>query len=190
MARLEARAAEGHMERDSLILLAQARAALGVSLGTVLPEERLASAARWTGQAVEIAEHLGDDAFHAHTLRMQGNELRKAGHLATAVEQLQRSLDLSRDPADQGGTLAFLCRALGELGDAQRFDDTLDTYRRLLDIREAAYCSSLSRCARSGCVDSSVLAAPSRQAVTFRTQQAPRPRLNGTSSSVSQRVKC
>lgn len=133
VARLEARAAEGHMERDSLILLAQARAALGVSLGTVLPEERLASAARWTGQAVEIAEHLDDDAFHAHTLRMQGNELRKAGHAVEAVERLERSLALSRDPADQGGTLAFLCRALGELGDAERFDTALDTYQRLLD---------------------------------------------------------
>ncbi|WP_280421955.1 helix-turn-helix domain-containing protein [Nocardia carnea] len=133
VARLEARAAEGHMERDSLILLAQARTALGVSLGTVLPEERLGSAARWTGQAVEIAEHLDDDTFHAHTLRMQGNELRKAGHAVEAVERLERSLELSRAPADQGGTLAFLCRALGELGDAQRFDTALDTYRRLLD---------------------------------------------------------
>ncbi|WP_228809395.1 hypothetical protein [Nocardia farcinica] len=65
----------------SLILLAQARVALGVSLGTVLPEERLASAARWTGQAVEIAAHLDDPVFHALTLRMHGNELRKAGRM-------------------------------------------------------------------------------------------------------------
>ncbi|MGH4019375.1 MAG: helix-turn-helix domain-containing protein [Pseudonocardiaceae bacterium] len=44
-ARLEARAAEGHAERDTLVLLGQARLALGVSLGTVLPEERLVTAA-------------------------------------------------------------------------------------------------------------------------------------------------
>lgn len=50
IARLEARAVEGHIERDTLVLLAQARVALGVSLGTVLPEERLAAAARWTAR--------------------------------------------------------------------------------------------------------------------------------------------
>ncbi len=56
VARLEARAAEGHIERDVLRLLAQARAELGVSLGYVLPEERLTSAARWTGRALWLAE--------------------------------------------------------------------------------------------------------------------------------------
>lgn len=60
VARLEARAAEGHLERDTLILLAHGRAALGVSLGTVLPEERLAAAARWTGKALQVAERLDD----------------------------------------------------------------------------------------------------------------------------------
>ncbi|MFE3280949.1 XRE family transcriptional regulator [Nocardia sp. NPDC059239] len=133
VARLEARAAEGHMERDSLILLAQARVALGVSLGTVLPEERLSSAARWTGQAVAVAEKLDDPAFHALTLRMHGNELRKAGHVRPAVARLQQSLELSFAPADQGGSLAFLCRALGELGVATQFDRAIDRYRRLLD---------------------------------------------------------
>lgn len=133
VARMEARAAEGHMERDSLILLAQARVALGVSLGTVLPEERLSSAARWTGQAVKIAAHLDDSYFYAHTLRMHGNELLKAGHPGAAVARLDHSLQLSSDPADQGGSLAFLCRATGELGDADRFDTALSAYRDLLD---------------------------------------------------------
>lgn len=50
VARLEAHVAEGHAERDTLILLGHGRAALGVSLGTVLPEERLTAAARWTGR--------------------------------------------------------------------------------------------------------------------------------------------
>ncbi|MFE3191595.1 helix-turn-helix transcriptional regulator [Nocardia sp. NPDC059240] len=133
VARLEARASEGHMERDSLVLLAQARVALGVSLGTVLPEERLSSAARWTGQAVKIAAHLEDPHFYAHTLRMHGNELRKAGHPGAAVARLDHSLRLSSDPADQGGSLAFMCRAAGELGDAERFDLALNAYRDLLD---------------------------------------------------------
>ncbi|MBF6412883.1 helix-turn-helix domain-containing protein [Nocardia cyriacigeorgica] len=133
VARLEARAAEGHMERDSLVLLAQARVALGVSLGTVLPEERLSSAARWTGQAVKVAKHLDDSQFYAHTLRMHGNELRKAGHPGAAVARLNQSLQLSNDPAEQGGSLAFMCRATGELGNAEQFDTALCAYRELLD---------------------------------------------------------
>ncbi|WP_203217881.1 helix-turn-helix domain-containing protein [Nocardia terpenica] len=133
VARLEARASEGHMERDSLVLLAQARVALGVSLGTVLPEERLPSAARWTGQAVKIAAHLDDSQFYAHTLRMHGNELPKAGHPDAAVARLNHSLRLSNDPAERGGSFAFMCRAAGELGDAERFDTALSAYRRLLD---------------------------------------------------------
>ncbi|WP_218021976.1 helix-turn-helix domain-containing protein [Nocardia nova] len=133
VARLEARAAEGHMERDSLALLARARVALGVSLGTVLPEERLSSAARWTGLAVKIAAHLDDPNFYALALRMHGNELRKAGHPGAAVARLDHSLQLSNEPADQGSALAFMCRAAGELGDAERFDNALSDYRNLLD---------------------------------------------------------
>ncbi len=133
VARLEARAAEGHLERDALILLAQGRTALGVSLGTVLPEERLSAAARWTGQAVAVATHLDDPAFYAHTLRMHGNELRKAGHPRAAVSLLEQSLELSNGPAERGASLAFLCRAAGELGDADTFDNALSAYRRLLD---------------------------------------------------------
>ncbi|WP_051499303.1 helix-turn-helix domain-containing protein [Nocardia sp. BMG51109] len=133
VARLEARAAEGHMERDSLVLLAQARVALGVSLGTVLPEERLSAAAKWTGQAVTVAANLDDPMFYAHALRMHGNELRKAGHPGAAIARLEQSLELSADPAEQGGSLAFLCRAAAELGDAATFDRALGDYRRLLD---------------------------------------------------------
>ncbi|MGW2545508.1 helix-turn-helix domain-containing protein, partial [Kitasatospora sp. NPDC001574] len=52
--RLEARAADGHTDTDVLRLLARARVGLGVALGHVLPEERLATAARWTGKGVAI----------------------------------------------------------------------------------------------------------------------------------------
>ncbi|MGV9611350.1 helix-turn-helix domain-containing protein [Nocardia xishanensis] len=137
VARLEARAATGHAEPDSLALLARARVALGVSLGTVLPEERLTAAAKWTGQALTIALHLDDSAFLAHTLRMHGNELRKAGDPVAAVTHLEHALELSADPIEHGTTLALLCRAIGELGDAERFDTTLTTYQRLLDQHAA-----------------------------------------------------
>lgn len=149
VARLETHAAGGHMERDSLILLAQARTALGVSLGTVLPEERLSAAARWTGQAATVAAHLGEPVLYAHTLRMHGNELRKSGQPGVAVAQLEQSLELSTDPADLGSSLAFLCRAAGELGDADTFDNTLRAYRSLLDSHRAPACYSIrSPCAR------------------------------------------
>jgi transcriptional regulator with XRE-family HTH domain len=133
VARLEARVAEGHVERDSLVLLGQARLALGVSLGTVLPEERMAAAARWTGKALIIAERLGDRSFLAHALRMHGNELRKAERVPSAIKRLSRAVELSTDHEGKGAALAFLARATGEHGDRHRFDDTMARYRDLLD---------------------------------------------------------
>jgi transcriptional regulator with XRE-family HTH domain len=133
VARLEARAAEGHTERETLVLLGQARVALGVSLGTVLPEERLATAARWTGKALAIAEHLDDPAFLAHTLRMHGNELRKADHVPAAIARLHRAARISTDRQGQGTALALLARAAGEHGDAALFDHAITRYRALLD---------------------------------------------------------
>ncbi|MGH8964474.1 MAG: helix-turn-helix domain-containing protein [Actinomycetes bacterium] len=79
VARLEARAADGFLDRASLARLGKARASLGVALGALLPEERLAAAAKWTGQALRVAQRLDDPDFLAHTLAMHGNELRKAG---------------------------------------------------------------------------------------------------------------
>lgn len=133
IARLEARAAEGHIERDTLVLLGQARVALGVSLGTVLPEERLAAAARWTGKALIIAERLGDPSFLAHTLRMHGNELRKADRIPAAIARLSRAVGLSTDIEGRGTALAFLARAAGEHGERDTFDHAIDRYRDLLD---------------------------------------------------------
>jgi hypothetical protein len=50
--RLEARIATGHTEPEVMRLLAQARVSFGVTLGHLLPEARLATAARWTGRAL------------------------------------------------------------------------------------------------------------------------------------------
>lgn len=80
---------------------------------------------------------------------MHGNELRKAGHPGAAVARLEQSLELSSDPADRGSCLAFLCRATGDLGDADMFDHALVEYRRLLEQHpRVAYCSGHLRCGR------------------------------------------
>jgi transcriptional regulator with XRE-family HTH domain len=133
VARLEARAAEGYGERDTLILLGHGRVALGVSLGTVLPEERLTAAARWTGKALQVAERLGDPVFLAHVLRMHGNELRKAGHPAAAIARLGRAIEISADREGQGAAYALFTRAAGERGDPNLFDHAISGYRDLLD---------------------------------------------------------
>lgn len=133
VARLEARAAAGYVERDTLVLLGQARVALGVSLGTVLPEERLAAAARWTGKALIIAERLGDPTFLAHTLRMHGNELRKANRIPAAITRLHRAVSLSTDREGRATALAFLARASGEQGQRELFDSAMARYSDLLD---------------------------------------------------------
>ncbi|MGI8313180.1 hypothetical protein [Saccharopolyspora hattusasensis] len=102
------------------------------SLGTVLPEERLTAAARWTGKALIVAQRLGDRVFLAHTLRMHGNELRKAGHVPAAVARLEQAVELADDPTGHGTALALLSRAAGELGDGDRFDRAITGYRDLL----------------------------------------------------------
>lgn len=134
VARLEARAAEGRAERDMMILLGQGRAALGVSLGTVLPEERLTAAARWTGKALVIAERLGDRTFLAHALRMHGNELRKADHIGAAIARLSRAVAVSEDREGQGAAFALLARAAGEHGDPDLFDLAINGYRERLNL--------------------------------------------------------
>ncbi|MDQ3152984.1 MAG: helix-turn-helix domain-containing protein [Actinomycetota bacterium] len=133
VARLEARAAEGRTERDTLVLLGHARLALGVSLGTVLPEERLVAAVGWTSKALMVAERLDDNAFLARTLRMHGNELRKAGRTAAAVARLHHATHISLDSEGQGTAYALLARAAGERGDSALFDHAVDIYRDLLD---------------------------------------------------------
>ena len=67
-----------HIARTLAIPAAHARVPFGVALGHLLPEERLATAARWTGRALRIAWDLGDRRLLAFVLRMHGNELREA----------------------------------------------------------------------------------------------------------------
>ncbi|MFE2726333.1 helix-turn-helix domain-containing protein [Kitasatospora sp. NPDC059327] len=133
VARLEARAADGHTDTDVLRLLARARTGLGVALGHVLPEERLATAARWTGKGVAIARRLGDRPLYAHALRHHGNELRKAGLHHAALERLGRARDLSRTPDERAAAVILLARAAGTAGATTVFDDAVAESRRLLD---------------------------------------------------------
>ncbi|MFD6140642.1 helix-turn-helix domain-containing protein [Promicromonospora sp. NPDC060271] len=133
VARLEARAIDGYVDRGSWALLGRARASLGIALGTVLPEERLATAARWTGQALNVAQRLDEPQFLAYAFAMHGNELRKAGRTSAAIERLSSSIELRADPAARITALAFLARAAGEAGDAALFDTTIDNYQRQLD---------------------------------------------------------
>ncbi|MEV5487952.1 helix-turn-helix transcriptional regulator [Streptomyces bobili] len=132
-ARLEARTADGHADRDVLLLLARARSSLGVALGHVLPEERLATAAHWTGQGLAVARHLDDPVMAAYTLRVHGNELRKAGLVGAAVDRLRRAVTTATSDGDRASALAQLARAAGRLGDRDLFDATVRSYRDLLE---------------------------------------------------------
>ncbi|WP_433892744.1 helix-turn-helix domain-containing protein [Streptomyces sp. CA-111067] len=133
VARLEARVADGHAERDILHLLAQARVGLGVALGNVLPEERLATAAHWTGKSLDIAAFFGDPAFSSHALRMHGNELRKAGLRGAAVNRLAHAASLAPDLDARVAVLPLLARAAGALGNTELFDRVVREAHQSLD---------------------------------------------------------
>lgn len=133
VATLEARASGGFADRESLELLGRARLSLGVALGNVLPDEKLTTAARWTGQALVIAERLEDEPALSYALAMHGNELRKAGRLAAAVSRLRRAAALSESPEERSTACAMLARASGEAGHTALFDETIRSYQRQLD---------------------------------------------------------
>ena len=120
--RLEARISAGHAEVETMRLLAQARVSFGVTLGHLLPEERLATAARWTGRALRIAWGLGDRELLAFVLRMHGNELRKAGYALAGIVRLRQSLQIDDRPARKGAGLVLLARAAAESGQVELFD--------------------------------------------------------------------
>nr|MDQ2876154.1 helix-turn-helix domain-containing protein [Actinomycetota bacterium] len=84
IARLEARARDGTAEPPVLAVLGKAWTSLGVSLGTILPEERLQLAVRWTGKGLAAARRLDDPATLTWALAMHGNELRKNGRPGAA----------------------------------------------------------------------------------------------------------
>ena len=131
--RLEARVADGRADPDVMRLLAQARVSFGVALGDLLPEERLATAARWTGRALRVALDLGDRNLLASVLRRHGNELRKAGYAGASVVRLRQSLEIDDRPGRAGSGLVLLARAAASAGQADLFDATSAQCVRLLD---------------------------------------------------------
>ncbi|WP_406003404.1 helix-turn-helix domain-containing protein [Streptomyces sp. NBC_00829] len=133
VARLEARLEDGHTERDVLRLLAHARVGLGVALGNVLPEERLATAAHWTAKSLSIAAHFDDPAFSSYALRMHGNELRKARITGAAVDRLRHAEALAPNPEARAAVLPLYARAAGELGDAGLFDSVMQEADGLIE---------------------------------------------------------
>ena len=131
--RLEARAGAGHAGPETMRLLAEARVSFGVALGHLLPEERLATAARWTGRALRVASHLGDPQLLASVLRMHGNELRKAGYSTAGIVWLRQSLQIDDEhPARKGAGLVLLARAAAESGQADLFDTVAGQCARVL----------------------------------------------------------
>lgn len=131
--RLETRVATGYAELEAMSLLARAQMSLGVALGHLLPDERLATAARWTGRALRIAWHLGDSPLLGLVLRMHGNELRKAGHPAAGAIRLRQALQADDHPVRQGAGLVLLARAAAESGQADLFDATASQCVRTLE---------------------------------------------------------
>ncbi|MGW1411872.1 helix-turn-helix domain-containing protein [Streptomyces sp. NPDC002403] len=133
VARLEARARDGHAEREALRLLADARLGLGTALGNVLPEERLATAAHWTAKSLNAVAFFNDPALTTTALRMHGNELRKTGLVGAAVNRLARAASLAPNRTSRAAVLPLLARAAGALGNAPLFDRAVQETRALLD---------------------------------------------------------
>lgn len=133
VARLEARAKDGHTEREALRLLADARLGLGTALGNVLPEERLSTAAHWTAKSLDVVAFFNEPALTTTALRMHGNELRKAGLLGAAVNRLIRAASLAPNRTSRAAVLPLLARAAGSIGNALLFDSAIQEARALLD---------------------------------------------------------
>jgi transcriptional regulator with XRE-family HTH domain len=131
--RLEARVADGRADPDVMRLLAQARVSFGVALGDLLPEERLATAARWTGRALRVTLDIDDRNLLVSVLRRHGNELRKAGYAGASVVRLRQSLEIDDRPGRAGSGLVLLARAAASAGQADLFDATSAQCVRLLD---------------------------------------------------------
>jgi transcriptional regulator with XRE-family HTH domain len=120
--RLEDRVHHGHVEPQMISLLARARSALGVYLGDVLPTDALAISSRWTGNALDLTERLGDADLHARALRAHGNELRKAGKLGDAIRRLRHSAEIASAEL-RPMVLVALARAAADAGHEELFHD-------------------------------------------------------------------
>jgi len=140
VARLESQSANAPADSDVLILLAGGCLALGTALGDVLPEEQLRNSARCTQRALQISDWLEDPALKHHALNLHGNELRKGGDFSGAVTHFTAALGGDSSRQLRGDTLMLMARALGEMGDARGFDQTIcDAEAHLLHCDEMTH---------------------------------------------------
>ncbi|MFJ3625800.1 hypothetical protein ACIPQ3_06885 [Streptomyces albidoflavus] len=131
---VETRAREARATRQDMMLLAVARVAVGVALGDLLPEAHLGLAALWAASGAELLSRLeGEPSRLAHALRMQGNELRKAGRLEEAVTTLQRARVMSPDLKGKATTSLLLARAASETGDVALLTQSVEHCRQALE---------------------------------------------------------
>ncbi|MFF1419770.1 hypothetical protein [Streptomyces sp. NPDC058280] len=131
---LEERAQSGKAAREDMVLLATARAEVGVALGDLLPEAHLDAAVQWTGSGARVISYLdGELGLSAHTLSMYGNELRKAGDLVCAVKALQHAIEISPDLGGHATANLLLARAASENGNVAMFDQCIGQCRQALE---------------------------------------------------------
>jgi hypothetical protein len=130
--RLGARLGQGRTDCELLELTARTRLDFGVCLGHILPEEHLYVAARWTGEGLAVARHIGDPTLHAYALRVHGNELRKAGFAFAGSQRLRRAVVLATEDAERAESLMLLVRATGACGAGDLFDRSVRHARSLL----------------------------------------------------------
>ncbi|MEV8395763.1 MULTISPECIES: hypothetical protein [unclassified Streptomyces] len=131
---LEDRTRNGKATRGDISLLATARTEVGVALGDLLPEAHLDAAVQWTGSGTRMTEFLEDEPrLSAHTLRMHGNELRKAGDIDGAVEALQRAVEISSDLGGRATASLLLARAASENGNVAMLDQCIEQCRQALE---------------------------------------------------------
>ncbi|MEU6481569.1 hypothetical protein ABZ858_32780 [Streptomyces sp. NPDC047017] len=131
---LEERARSKKARRADVMLLAAARAEIGVALGDLLPEAHLAAAVQWAGSGANMLKELkGEPRMWAHALRMQGNELRKAGDLPQAVKTLQSAVEVSPDLGGRATAGLLLARAASEQGNIGMLDRCVEQCRHALE---------------------------------------------------------
>jgi transcriptional regulator with XRE-family HTH domain len=137
VARLSARPDGYATDPDVVVLLAEASLALGVTLGDVLPEERLHLSAQWTGHGLELARRLDHPLLCFQALNLHGNELRKGGDYPAAISLFTEAMNIPAAAVLRGDVLVLAARAYSEMGDARGFDASISSARLLLDSSEA-----------------------------------------------------
>lgn len=126
-----------HSERPSdqslRIALGRTMAVLGAALGDVFTVEKIAQPASYLLQAKRLLNGLVSARELAGILIKYGNELRKAGNLGGARDELERARNSASVPGQRGAAEICLARLHGVRGDRREFDQAVRAIRRALD---------------------------------------------------------